>query len=241
MTAKSLHRATRLSLPLLGGLILAAAATPALAVTPTFAVFTPTNATANVTLSGLSLTAKDVVRFRFTNPGLASLGLISAQWTFNATEASASTFDGYPTAVFGGTFAYAYVGPVVVTAGGVTLHPGDNLLSGSFGQGIFSGSGSAASLNASAAGVKNVVLSSSLLKFDPAGGAGIAFSFTSIVPPTEVVPSGQLADFTAVASGNFAASPAAAPEPATWALSLLGFGALGAVMRTRRRVSPVTV
>ncbi len=238
MTAKTLHGAKGLALPLLGGLMLAAAATPALAVTPTFAVFTPTDATANVTLSGLSLMAKDVVRFRFTDPGLASLGVISAQWTFNATEASASTFDGYPTAVFGGTFAYAYLGPVVVTAGGVTLHPGDNLLSGSFGQGIFSGSGSAASLNASAVGGKNVVLSSSLLKFDPAGGAGIAFSLTSIVPPTEVVPSGQLADFTAVASGNFAASPAGAPEPASWALMLLGFGGLGAGLRARRKAVP---
>ena len=140
----------------------------------TFSVFTPEDTAPNVALKGLSLTADSLVRFRFTDPALASLGLVSAEWTFNAQEKSATPYGPYELATFDGTFAYAYVGPTLVTAGGHTITAGDNLLTGTFLNGIFSGSGSAASLNASSMGSKNVVLSSSLLHFNPAAEEGIA-------------------------------------------------------------------
>lgn len=223
-----------LGLALISGLGLALAASEASAASSTFAVFTPTDNTTNVSLTGLSLTANDVVRFRFTDPALASLGVISAQWTMTATETSAAAFGPYEVATFNGHFAYDYIGPDVVTAGGHTVHAGDNLLTGSFADGIFAGSGSAASLNASSMASTNVVFSSSLLNFDPAGEEGIAMSFTSIVPPTTVINPGQLADFTAVASGNFA-GVSAAPEPAAWSLMIIGVGGIGSTLRSRRR------
>jgi hypothetical protein len=40
--------------------------------------------------------------------------------------------------------------------------------------------------------------------------------------------------------GDFVPGPAAVPEPATWTLMLIGFGALGAARRVARRVSPFT-
>jgi hypothetical protein len=180
----------------------------------TFAVFTPPGTAANISLVGLPLTANDVVRFRFTDPGLASLGVVSAQWTFQAAETSAAALGAYEVATFDGTFSRAYLGPVVVTSGGHVLTVGDNLLSGTFGHAIFSGSGSADSLNASSMGAKNVLMASSLLNFDPNAEECISLSFTSIIPPTTVGPPGALADFTAVWSGNFAASVSAVPGAA---------------------------
>ena len=234
------RRSGRFAIAIAAGFGLALGASSASAMVTTFSVFTPEDTAPNVALKGLSLTADSLVRFRFTDPALASLGLVSAQWTFNAQEKSATPYGPYGLATFDGTFSYAYVGPTLVTAGGHTITAGDNLLTGTFLNGIFSGSGSAASLNASSMGSKNVVLSSSLLHFNPAAEEGIAFSFTSIVPPTEVVPPGQLADFTAVSSGNFAALPGAVPEPAMWSLMLIGMGGLGAALRRRRDTSAAT-
>jgi hypothetical protein len=235
--ADRLQTARRLGVVAAVGLGLALAASDASAMVTTFAVFSPVGTAPDIKLTGLALTANDTVRFRFTDPGLSSLGLISAHWNFNATETSASAFGAYELATFDGSFSYSYVGPTVVTAGGHTINAGDNLLTGTFSKGIFSGSGSAASLNASSSGVGNVVLSSSLLGFNPTADEGLSLSFTSIVPPTEVVPPGKLADFTAVSSGTFAAGLSAVPEPATWALMLMGMGGLGAALRSRRTMN----
>jgi hypothetical protein len=219
------------------GLGLAMAASDASAMVTTFAVFSPVGTKPDIKLTGLALTANDTVRFRFTDPGLSSLGLISAHWIFNATEKSAKADGSVETAHFDGTFSYSYVGPNVVTAGGHTITAGDNLLTGTFSDGYFSSTGSAASLNASSSGAGNVVLSSGLLSFIPTAEEGLSLSFTSIVPPTEIVAPGKLADFTAVSSGTFAAGLSAVPEPATWALMLMGMGGLGAALRSRRTMN----
>jgi hypothetical protein len=40
-----------------------------------------------------------------------------------------------------------------------------------------------------------------------------------------------------VSSGTFAAGLSAVPEPATWALMLMGMGGLGAALRSRRTMN----
>ncbi|MES2492168.1 MAG: PEPxxWA-CTERM sorting domain-containing protein [Pseudomonadota bacterium] len=69
-------------------------------------------------------------------------------------------------------------------------------------------------------------------------------------PATIPAPGGQYEDnfdiccdyqfgFEAVGAGGYRFSVAAVPEPATWALMVLGFGAIGAAMRRRGTVKAV--
>ena len=57
---------------------------------------------------------------------------------------------------------------------------------------------------------------------------------------TVAILSGTHPGIPVYASGSLTtgAGPTAVPEPATWAMLLVGFGALGSVLRRRRRVSP---
>jgi hypothetical protein len=59
---------------------------------------------------------------------------------------------------------------------------------------------------------------------------------TSLIPNTNYTfqYSGTLANSGNI-SGNGAFGMAAVPEPATWGMMLLGFGAMGMVLRRRRR------
>ena len=62
---------------------------------------------------------------------------------------------------------------------------------------------------------------------------------TEVTPPTAVV-GGRLTDFRAVSQGQFAADlltggGGGTPEPATWAMMLVGFGAIGLAARRRAK------
>jgi len=59
-------------------------------------------------------------------------------------------------------------------------------------------------------------------------------SFTSRIEDSESCCSYYF-DFDAPSDGRFALSVSAIPEPASWALMILGFGAVGAAMRRRER------
>lgn len=73
-----------------------------------------------------------------------------------------------------------------------------------------------------AAGAKVTVVSTITEFADPA-------SIDSIVPDLSLLPGVSLPDFV------IADSSGAVPEPASWAVMLLGFGAIGAAIRARRR------
>ncbi len=59
--------------------------------------------------------------------------------------------------------------------------------------------------------------------------------------PTVSVVNGQLQSFTAASVGTFGSGPASVvPEPATWAMMIIGFGLVGSAMRRRSPVARVT-
>jgi hypothetical protein len=75
----------------------------------------------------------------------------------------------------------------------------------------------------------------------PYSGTGTyaATGFTGLIGSEEVTVLGDAIHFQDAANGIFSASPA--PEPATWATFLLGFGVAGALGRQRRSAVPAMV
>ena len=219
-----------------------AAVAPAQATT-TFADFHAKNSSANIQLVGLSLTSGAPIVFNFKTPLLALLGDLQAKLSLSAGETGAISFGPLALATFTGSFSFTYTGPSI-TAGGTTVNPGDNLLSGTFGDAVFTGSGSAASVidsNASSSPTAFVSFSSDFLTFDPIGDENFGLALSSVSPPVSVV-AGALTPFTGVVVGTFGADiltggGGGTPEPATWALMLVGFGAIGAATRHRARTA----
>ncbi len=224
----------------------AALSTAAANATPTFLEYHPVGSSANIGLSGTTLSASSAVAVSYLVPGLSSFGNLSATFTLTATETGAIPFGPVALATFDGSFALTYTG-ANVTLGSVTIHTGDDLLSGSFLGSVYDSYGSAGSIIDSTLGGGLVSFNdNSLLTFDPLQDEALALSMTSIDPPATVV-SGELTPFTAVSSGTYAAviltnscgpngelcHPTNVPEPVT--LSLFGAGLVGAAALRRRK------
>jgi hypothetical protein len=233
----------------LGGL---AAAAPASAQIE-FAVFNPVpSSTGGVVnfddngagvLSSMTTTTPTVFTFEITP--LANFGPLAATFDFTATQsAAASSSGGTVTAPFSGAFDYYYSG-ATTTISGVTLTPGELLLGGTFSGAAFSGTA-----GASGAGLADdsltgtVTYTSGISATDlPLASTGQSFSlsFINISPSLKVLGSGDLRAFLAVGNGQFSADMTTSgggggvPEPASWALMLIGFGGVGAAVRRRSR------
>jgi hypothetical protein len=166
----------------------------------------------------------------FKTPTLSPLGDLPATWGLTATEAGAIAFGPIALATFDGSCRLTYDGPPV-TVDGITVNPGDNLPGKDFLGSVFSGYGSTGSLVDSVSAGGLVSHSSDFLTFDPLSDQGFSFGFTSTNSPF-VVSSGTLNEVSAVSQGVFAASYSAnggVPEPATWALLLVGLGSLSLI------------
>jgi hypothetical protein len=206
----------------------------------TFATYNPVDGgAANIALTGLALSASAPVVFNYLDPTLSPLGDLAASLSLNATETGATSFGPLALATFDGSFNLAYTGPTK-TVGALTVTTGESLLSGTFLGSVFSGYGSAGNIIDSNLGGGLVSYNnSSLITFDPTADEGLSVGLTSITP-IAIVTAGQLANFTAVSQGEFAANftvnggGGGVPEPATWAVMLAGFGGLGMALRSRR-------
>ena len=78
-----------------------------------------------------------------------------------------------------------------------------------------------------------IAAQSSAATFTPAGGQALSASTAAGVTGSQMVAMEPM-QIILVPQGR-AAAVAAVPEPASWAMMLLGFGGLGAVLRRRRR------
>ena len=207
----------------------------------TFATYNPVGTASNISLVGTTLSSASTVTFDYLDPTLSPLGDLTAHLNLVATETGAASFGPLALGTFDGSFSLTYTG-ATKTAGGHTVHTGDDLLSGTFLGSVFTGYGSSASLLDSVFGGGDVSFDDNkFLTFNTGADEGLALAMTSVTPPTLVV-GGALRAFTAVSQGNFAADVATVgggggvPEPATWAMMLLGFGTTGAIVRSRRRL-----
>lgn len=66
-----------------------------------------------------------------------------------------------------------------------------------------------------------------------------SFTLTSARPSIYAEACQSLSNFTASSTGSFSAAVAAVPEPGAWALMLVGFGGIGALMRRRTALAAI--
>ncbi|MEI6484834.1 MAG: PEPxxWA-CTERM sorting domain-containing protein [Sphingomonadales bacterium] len=245
--------------------VLAAMATPAAAVSTTFATFSPKGGGANIRWTNVGgnrnaafyTTAKAnstvpgsiQVFFNFLQPGIGDiLNNVPALFTLNGSVTNtAATVSGatLTQSNLAGSFSFLTTAPITVA--GIAFAKGANLLSGTFTGAEITGNrnGNSATFAGSAPGSITSFTSDFL---DFVGGAKVDFSFavSSIAPtlnalPVNGTPARALRGFRGVAGGTFSSDPAPSsfvPEPESWAMLLAGFAMIGVSLRSRRR-SPV--
>ena len=237
----------------LGFVASVAAATSASAVE--FAVFNPEpSATGGVvnfaedsTGHLTSVSTSTPTEFMFDLTPLSDFGNLDTTFNFSATETGAAMEFGGAVieAPFTGSFDYTYAGPTV-TQDGITLNTGDLLLHGDFTNATF-----LAVPSASGGGltddsiVGDVTYSSAIPAADlPLAATGESFTLGFIdISPVVAIQSDLLREFEAVGDGKFSSDLTGGgggmgtPEPATWALMLVGIGGIGASLRRRNRVA----
>jgi hypothetical protein len=179
--------------------------------------------------------------FQFLDPGLTALGFIPATFMLDATAVTTpATVNGSGVVSqtdISGNFSFVYRGATTANynGSGITLTHGENLLSGVFTNAFIQGAGGSGSFNLAHTNSATLTFTSALINF-----AGyipsteeFAWNLLSAKPNFARVPGDAMSSFVANGGGNFAALPV--PEPAAWALMIVGFGGLG-VMARRRRV-----
>jgi len=237
-----------------------ALASPAPAAITTFATFSPIGQSANVqwvnssgtTGSGGTFysTATAVstvvgtrnVQFSFLDPTLAPFVTnITAAFTLNA-----SVPNGNPAVNIAGfliqdgvsgSFSFLTTSPILIDT--TFYATGSNLLSATFGSTAISGqlNGTSGSSVASTSAGDTLVYTSDFINFSNVSGASFSVSLNSLTPFLQASPAAALQSFRAVAGGGFDADITAVPEPGTWAMLLVGFGMIGAGVRSRKRQS----
>lgn len=199
------------------------------------------------TLSATSATTDTApVFFSFLTPTLLSLAHLQATFSFTGTAP-----DGSPASSFAGIlaqpnlaggFSFIYAGAPDLVVDGHTYHTGANLLSGTFGGAAIVGQNGATSgstLDATSSG-GTVNFTSDFLTFMAVGDRSFSLSMTSVLDPLNASAGQSLDSFGAVSTGSFEAAigggggQGGVPEPASWALMILGFGAVGLTLRRRR-------
>lgn len=227
-------------------------AAPSYAAIATFATFTPTELGTNLSYtpgngqsaSTITNTANNEFFFRFLGGGDQLLS------RFTLSAASASSPQGGGTVEqtgFSGNFDFIYSGASDFTLGGNTYSTGTSLLSAVFTNATFIGGGSAGGLFASDSGPlspsSTIFFSSDVLPLSPSTARDFSFALSGVVPG---VNSGS--GFTGTVTGGASTDAvlpdlnSATPEAGTWAMLIIGFGAIGSTVRARKRAqAPVRV
>ncbi len=183
------------------------------------------------------------VKFNFDLPSLSGLSNLSADYSLNVTAAA-----GNPVANVGasldqpglkGTFSFIYTGPTTVL-NGHAISNGANLLTATFFDGgdiTGKKNGTAGSIFASTESGSSITYSSDFIDFTGSTVRDLSYTLNAVKPGFGFTAGKALNGFTAAETGEFAYT--AVPEPATWAISILGFGLLGATVRRRRQAAAI--
>jgi hypothetical protein len=197
-----------------------------------------------ISSSNASAPGAATVNFSFLNPTLNALGALAATLTVNATSSQPAV----PISSFlteqglTGTFAFTYAGSTPLVVGQTSYAPGANLLSGTFTNGTIVGAtgGRAGTFSASTGAGSVITMVSDFLDLSAAGNHDLTIGLSSMTAPLGASSAqSALNTFRAATGGSFSSDSAlvtaAIPEPASWALMVTGFGALGVAVRRRRK------
>jgi hypothetical protein len=192
----------------------------------------PTNGSIfSTTAGGATPSTTKFVTFNFLNTSKFLSGL-KAQLTLGGSETGVAATGPDDQSGIGGSFTFTYEGPTTSFMGRTYTHDVTNLLTGVFSLAHITGAGTSGSFHDST-DIGSVVYTSDIIDFSKSIGRDFSYSLASISPALGFTPGQSLDTFNAGATGIFSA--AFVPEPAVWTMMLIGFGGLGAMMRSRRR------
>jgi hypothetical protein len=210
-------------------------------IAPANVFWTQTGATSGNFFTGSSGRAVSTpIQFSFVNnPALSSIDNVQAVLVINAAATGPATT--LPSLLVDqpnlqGTFSITYTGLSDLIVGATHYHTGANLLSGIFNLGHIDGVGTFGAAGAGTATGSLVNFTSDILGALTKGlPRDLVLNLTSITPALSAAPGQALKTFKANADGEFSES---VPEPATWAMLIVGLGGVGAAMRRRRGLAP---
>jgi hypothetical protein len=184
------------------------------------------------------------VEFSFVNnPALSGIHDVNATLVIYNSGVTGVAATLLPTADqkgFFGSFKLIYTGVADLVVGLTHYHTGANLLSGDFSAGEITGlpPGSTGAAFAATVGGSVVHFTSDIAgALKKSVARDMVLNLDAITPFMDAMPGEALKSFKANADGAFA--QAGVPEPSTWAMVILGFGALGAAARRRRAIAAV--
>ena len=207
--------------------------------------------TTTTTAAGGAGISPSIFTYATSIPLLNALGGLAASFSLNAaivppTNAVQLGGGAFWQQGFDGSFSYIYTGPTFIFAG-MSHAAGTNLLTGTFHNGQIFGSGRSGGAGDDTTLGGAVSYTSDLLNFTGTVDRSFAISLNSVSPSFGAAgcPAGgafgncasALNTFRASTAGSFSSDPVPTyvPEPATWAMMLIGFGGMGAMLRSSRR------
>jgi hypothetical protein len=187
------------------------------------------------TLPGKSAANPTPVTFNFSDTS-KYLANMPALLSLHGSEVGNPATDTVDQGGIGGAFTFTYEGPTTTFMGRTYTHDVTNLLTGVFTLAHITGTGTSGSFQDSVSIGTLTYTSDIIFSLPLASNQDFSFALVSINPELKFQPGKSLNSFKAAASGAFSAS--LVPEPAAWAITLIGFGALGAALRRRRGLLP---
>jgi hypothetical protein len=196
------------------------------------------------TVGGGSSLGSPTVTFNFLDTSLY-LNNLSAKFTLTGTAPSGNPASnavlqpGIGTAAAPGSFSFIYTGPNTSFMGKNYVSGVTNLLSGVYTLAQISGSGTSGSFHDSDTIGTLSFTSDIITNLPTAVTQDFSLSLVSINPKLGYTPGQSLNSFKSGATGIFSAG--FVPEPATWAMMIVGFGMLGLAARRRRSLAHAAI